>query len=89
MAEIAGCSRGYFVREFQAVFGQSPKEYLQHELYRRASVLLLAPGASVKSVAEELRFSTEFNFSRFFKRLSGLSPNAYRNEMLLTKTDIP
>lgn len=80
MAEIAGCSRGYFVREFQAVFGQSPKEYLQHELYRRASVLLLAPGASVKSVADELRFSTEFNFSRFFKRLSGLSPNAYRKD---------
>lgn len=80
MAEAAGCSRGHFVREFHSVFGCTPKEHLQRELYRRACTLLLAPNASVKSVARELRFSTEFSFSRFFKHLCGISPNAFRKD---------
>ena len=40
-------------------------------------MLLLAPDTSVKAVAEQLNFSNEFNFSRFFKRMSGISPQDY------------
>ena len=69
-----------FIRTFSRLFHQTPKEYLQEELYRRASYLLLAPDETVKSVSERLRFSSEFNFSRFFKRRSGgLSPKEYRD----------
>ncbi|UKI34285.1 MAG: helix-turn-helix domain-containing protein [Lentisphaeria bacterium] len=33
---------------------------------------------NVKEVAGALGFSSEFYFSKFFKRLSGMSPSEYR-----------
>ena len=67
-----------FARVFHAVFHRTPKQFLQEELFRKAAQMLLDPEASVKSVADELNFSSEFYFSKFFKRLSGSSPREYR-----------
>ncbi len=85
MAAMTGWSEGYFTRTFHEVFHQSPKQYLQRELFSRAAQLLLDPGATVKSVAAELKFSSEFYFSRFFKRLSGISPLEYRKNAFSTR----
>lgn len=85
LAAMIGRSEGSFTRSFHKVFHQSPKQYLQRELYIRAAQLLLDPGATVKSVAAELKFSSEFYFSRFFKRLSGISPLEYRNNAYSTR----
>lgn len=82
MAAKTGWSEGYFTRTFHEVFHQSPKQYLQRELFSRAAQLLLNPDSTIKSVAAELRFSSEFYFSRFFKRLSGTSPQEYRKNAL-------
>ena len=68
-------SSGNFSREFRAVFGQPPKRFLQTELLKKAAQMLLSPHHSVKTVAAELGFSSEFYFSKFFKRLSGISPS--------------
>lgn len=79
LAEQLHCSTDNFTRQFRELFHRTPKQYLQEELFRRASFLLLSPDESIKSVADKLKFSSEFNFSRFFKRLSGgLSPKEYR-----------
>ena len=73
-------SHDNFTRTFHDLFHRTPKQYLQDELFRRSVFLLLSPNESVKSVADKLRFSSEFNFSRFFKRLSGgISPHDYQN----------
>ena len=78
LARMLNCSEGHFSRGFHAAFNCSPKTFLQKELFARASLALLRPAASVKEIAAELRFSSEFNFSRFFKRLSGISPHNYQ-----------
>lgn len=85
MAAMTGWSEGYFTRTFHEVFHQSPKQYLQRELFSRAAQLLLDPDSTVKSVAAELKFSSEFYFSRFFKRLSGISPLEYRKNAFSTR----
>ena len=78
LAGMLGCSGDLFSRRFHAVFGESPKKYLQKELFFRAALLLVDPGMNVKEVAGALGFSSEFYFSKFFKRLSGMSPSEYR-----------
>ncbi|MBQ7694657.1 MAG: helix-turn-helix transcriptional regulator [Lentisphaeria bacterium] len=77
MARRAHLSQEAFSRTFREIFRQSPKEYLQQELYRRAAALLLDPCESVKSVAAKLDFANEFYFSRFFKKMSGAAPAVY------------
>ncbi|OQA77008.1 MAG: HTH-type transcriptional activator Btr [Lentisphaerae bacterium ADurb.Bin242] len=86
--ELAGLMRrsvGNFSREFSAAFHVSAKSYLQRELFKKASILLTAPESSVKLVAAQLNFSSEFYFSKFFKRLSGLSPAEYRKGAYVMK----
>lgn len=71
-----------FSREFTAIFRQSPKIFLQRELALKASYLLRQQNYYVKEVAEQLGFSSEFYFSKFFKRQIGISPSAYRDTMM-------
>ena len=80
LAGMLGCSEYVFSRRFHATFGESPKKYLQKELFSRAAMLLADPAVNVKIVAERLSFSTEFYFSKFFKRLSGIAPSEYKKQ---------
>ncbi|MDX9981704.1 MAG: helix-turn-helix transcriptional regulator [Lentisphaeria bacterium] len=69
-----------FSRSFKRAFGVPPGTVLRNALLRRVSGLLLDRGRSVKDVARELRFSSEFYLSRFFKKCTGLSPRDYRSQ---------
>ena len=63
---------------FSSLLGMTPKQWLEQALLDRAFAMLSDPGRTVKDVAYELEFSNEFNFSRFVKRLTGLSPSRLR-----------
>ena len=78
LARANGMRADVFSRNFKRDMGVAPKDFLSDILIRRASTLLLAPGTLVKTVARELNFSSEYYFSHFFKRHTGLSPSAFR-----------
>lgn len=78
LAALMGWSEDYFSRKFHHVFHITPKQYLVRELLTRALELLKDPGKSVKEVAEELKFSSEFNFSRFVRHYAGTPPSCLR-----------
>ena len=82
LADYEGMSRGAFSREFARRFGIPPKQYLERMLMRRAETLLRQPGMNVRTTAERLRFSSEFYFSRFFRRHAGVSPDEFRRHVL-------
>ena len=71
-----------FCREFTLVFKQPPKTFIQRELAMKATYLLRQQNYHVKEVAEMLGFSSEFYFSKFFKRQIGISPSSYRRRTL-------
>jgi len=70
-----------FSREFTLLFKQPPKVFIQRELAMKATYLLRQRNCQVKEVAELLGFSSEFYFSKFFKRQIGISPSAYRSRI--------
>ncbi len=76
LAASLGIGREHFTRGFRKRLGISPREHLHRRLTQRACLRLLA-GAKVKEVAAELGFSSEFVFSRFFKRRTGQAPSVY------------
>jgi AraC-like DNA-binding protein len=46
-----------------------------------AKILLEDLGQSVASVAEQLNFSDQFFFSKFFKRHTGINPSQYKIQL--------
>jgi len=81
LASLMGYSEGHFTRQFTAAFHLTPKQYLMRELFAKAVEILHTPDITVKEAAEVLKFSSEFNFSRFFKRLSGIAPSQISKEL--------
>lgn len=79
LAEFMKMRPDVFSRKFSADIGVTPKKFLTRVLLRRASDLLLRPGCRVKEVAVELGFASEYYFSRFFHKNTGMPPRQYRD----------
>ena len=58
--------------------GEPPMSYLTSWRLALAADLLLEPGASVGSVAQEVGYGSPFALSTAFKRVRGVSPAAHR-----------
>jgi len=56
----------------------SPKAYLNRRLTQEAIALVLNSDLKIKEIARELRFTDEFYFSRFCRKLNGCSSMIYR-----------
>jgi len=78
LADLMGMRKDVFSRKFTRDMGITPKSFISRTLVRKASDMLLAPGASVTGVARALNFSSEYYFSHFFKRHTGTPPSLFR-----------
>ena len=78
LAKAHGSTPHAFTRAFLTATKSTPKAYVNRRLNVAASQLVLGSNLTIKEIAEQLRFTDEFYFSRFFKKLNGCSPNIYR-----------
>jgi AraC-like DNA-binding protein len=81
IAEEQGMSVDSFSVAFTRNIGIGPKEYISRRIYEKALIMVGYSDKKMKEIAETLRFNDEFYFSRFFKKMNGLSPSAYRVEV--------
>lgn len=60
--------------------GVGAKEWIDRAIIADAKVALKHGTESVAQLADRLRFPTSSLFCRYFKRLTGMTPNEYRNQ---------
>ncbi|MEO0586748.1 MAG: helix-turn-helix transcriptional regulator [Planctomycetota bacterium] len=65
-------------RRFRLVAGQSPHRYRLAHRAARAKQLLGETDVPIKQIADRLRFSDVFHFSKQFKQQVGVTPAAFR-----------
>jgi YesN/AraC family two-component response regulator len=80
IAEAIGVSEDYLSRVFSRELGLSPWEYLNRYRVNRAKELLARTDANIRSVAHQVGFRDQAYFSRVFRKLTGQSPNAFREQ---------
>lgn len=78
LAKVQGTSLHAFSMAFSSNTNLTPKEYLNRRLNQEAIQLVLGTDLKIKQIADRLRFTDEFYFSRFFQKLNGTSPSRYR-----------
>jgi AraC-like DNA-binding protein len=76
-AEI-GVSRAALARRFHDLVGEPPMTFLTGWRLALAADLLLEPGATVGSVADQVGYGSAFALSTAFKRVRGVSPAQHR-----------
>jgi len=67
-------------RQFKKDTGIPLKKYIEEKLVQKAKEELILTPKRVNEIAAELRFSDEFYFSRFFKKMTGVPPRVYRRQ---------
>lgn len=78
LASIACLSRFHFARVFKAAIGRSPHQYISAKRLQRAKELLNQGDRSLVDIALALNFSSQANFSRAFRQMTGCSPGQFR-----------
>src|SRR5688572_16644855 len=78
VAREAAMSRFHFIRQFNALFGDTPHQFRIRARLDRARHLLALSNHSVTDVCMEVGFSSLGSFSELFARRVGVRPSEYR-----------
>jgi AraC-like DNA-binding protein len=78
LARQAGISTFHFIRQFEALFGVTPRQYRIQARLDRAKHLLSEGERSVTEVCFAVGMSSLGSFSKLFAARFGLSPTEYK-----------
>jgi signal transduction histidine kinase/DNA-binding LacI/PurR family transcriptional regulator/AraC-like DNA-binding protein/DNA-binding response OmpR family regulator len=78
IAEATGVSESYLSRVFRQELGISPWDYANRYRILQAKELLRRTSHDIKTIAHRVGFKDPAYFSRVFRKMTQLSPSAYR-----------
>jgi AraC family transcriptional regulator len=82
LASLAQMDAFLFVRRFKQSTGLPPHQYILRERIERAKSLLANVEMSIAEIALRSGFASQSHFATAFRRISKLSPRAYRNAVI-------
>ena len=80
LSDYVGINRSYFSDLFKQYTGMSPVKYLQNFRITKAQHMLTISELSVESIAFSCGYQSAEAFHKIFRKTTGMSPNAYRQE---------
>lgn len=78
LARLANLSTSYFSAVFKASFGVSPHSYILHQRIEYAKKQMLFTDNSFSEIALACGLSDQAHLSRTFRRITGMTPSAWR-----------
>lgn len=78
LAKAAGTSSRSLERAFVREYGLSPQQYLRRLRIQTACRLLVGTRAPLARISSKCGFADQSHFTRDFRRLTGMTPRAYR-----------
>ncbi|MGJ1404943.1 helix-turn-helix domain-containing protein [Sphingobacterium thalpophilum] len=79
-----GLSPAVFTKKIKLKWGKSPSKLIQERLVLESKRQLHLTAKSIKEIAANLQYKDEFYFSRFFKKMVGVSPKVFRKRVGLS-----
>lgn len=87
LARLSGRSLTTFKRDFQGVFGESPRAWINQKRMERAYTLLKVSGRNVTDVCYETGFSSLSHFIKLFKSTYGMTPKQFQKDQMDQNSD--
>ncbi len=78
LAFLFKTNRSTLCKEFKSFTGKTVVEFINAKKLEKAKTLIKTTEKTLTSIADELNFESIHYFTRFFKKLTGLSPKEYR-----------
>lgn len=71
-------SASYLSTVIKKVSGRTPSEWIDNYVVKEVCALLKGTNLTIQEISQELGFSNQSFFGKFFKRIMGISPKEYR-----------
>lgn len=81
LCKICGMSRPSFFRLFKKEFGITVSQFIQEQRVVEAQRLLTTCQDSIGEIGRYCGWDDQFHFSRIFRKVTGISPSAFRKSM--------
>ncbi len=81
LAGLANLTKFHFVRAFKKTTGMAPYQFVIFSRVDRAKELLTDSNSSIAAVARSVGFHSTLQLDRAFRRLSGMTPSFYRDQV--------
>lgn len=85
LAKLCNISEVYLRKLFNKHFKTTPKQYLCEIRLQNAKQLLSEGVLKISAIADECGFESSYNFCRFFKLKTGLTPTEYMRKNRIIK----
>jgi AraC family transcriptional regulator len=82
LAELAGLSQSHYNRAFKASTGLAPYQWQLQARVERAKDLMLNTNGRLEDVAAATGFADAVHFGRTFRKITGVTPAAWRTDKL-------
>ena len=79
-AQLLSMSPNNFTKRCSRYFKKTPSQLIQERIILEAKKQLHLTRQSIKEIAYALKFEDEFYFSRFFKKVTKVSPQTFRDK---------
>lgn len=78
LAKLTGFSTDHFRKVFTQVYGISPIDYIHELKIKKAKEMLKSDYESITNIAISLGYDSIYDFSRSFKKATGIPPSKYK-----------
>lgn len=82
LAAIASMSPYHFIRLFRKATDKTPHQYVLHQRIKKAQYLLHHSQISISEIAATVGFCDQSHFTKYFKRIIGVTPRQYRSTLI-------
>lgn len=86
-AQRSGLSLKYFSTVVKQISGASPSEWIERVVVGEAKSMLLEPHRTIKGIASSLNFPDTPTFTKYFQRVTGMTPKTYRQTNLSQRSE--
>ncbi|MDR2918856.1 MAG: AraC family transcriptional regulator [Tannerella sp.] len=81
LTSICFISKDHFIRLFKKEMQITPVQYIHQKKIERAQLMLTTSNQAIKDIAYSLSFDNVYYFNRVFKRITGITPSEYKNNL--------
>ncbi len=87
LSDLVYFNPNYLSHLFKQQAGINLSEYIQETRIRKAKFLLEKPEIKVNDIASAVGYGSATNFIRFFKKITGITPQKYRESINIYKSE--
>lgn len=80
LTAVVNLSASHFFRSFKESFGEAPFAYIARKRIERAQDMMRTTGEPLSQIALACGLCDQSHFTRTFRRIVGMNPNAWRRE---------